>query len=76
MASNIQNHFSFGKFGEMSAHTPAAARRQGLLETFRAWRERRAAEAELQALSDRDLADIGISRYDIREAVRADRAYR
>ena len=44
--------------------------RPSLLERFRAWRATRAAEAELFALSDRDLKDIGVVRYDIRAAVR------
>ncbi len=34
-----------------------------------AWRERRLAAAELASLSDRELADIGVSRHEIPEVV-------
>ncbi|HET6183856.1 MAG TPA: DUF1127 domain-containing protein [Acetobacteraceae bacterium] len=37
----------------------------GLRARFQAHRERQAAVAELSAMSDRELADIGINRYDV-----------
>ncbi|MDE8347151.1 MAG: DUF1127 domain-containing protein [Acidocella sp.] len=77
MTTNIHNHAALGKFGELlfTRQTPmvAAERHRGLLDSFRAWRERRAAAAELSNLSDRDLADIGLTRQDIPNAVRARR---
>jgi uncharacterized protein YjiS (DUF1127 family) len=39
------------------------------LAAFRKWRRRRKAIADLQALSDRSLADIGIERSEIRSVV-------
>jgi uncharacterized protein YjiS (DUF1127 family) len=36
---------------------------------FNAWRDRRAAAAELYGLSDRELADIGLTRLQIPEVV-------
>ncbi|MBE3637690.1 DUF1127 domain-containing protein [Mangrovicoccus algicola] len=48
-----------------AGHGPAA-----LIDRARAawtrWREAETARAELYALDDRELADLGISRYDIR----------
>lgn len=38
---------------------------QRLLAGFAGWMQRRRAEAELRALTDRELADIGLSRGDI-----------
>ena len=35
------------------------------LARFRAWREQRAALAELEMMSDRELADIGLTRSDV-----------
>ena len=35
------------------------------ITAFRAWREKRAALAELEMMSDRELADIGLSRADL-----------
>lgn len=74
MTTTIDNHSSFGKFGELLfAHQrPYAGAKQhkGLLDGFKAWRQRREAEAELERLTDRELADIGVSRADIYAAVR------
>ncbi|OJW29668.1 MAG: hypothetical protein BGO51_11395 [Rhodospirillales bacterium 69-11] len=36
-----------------------------LLGSFRAWREREAALAELMAMTDRELLDIGLTRGDL-----------
>ncbi len=41
-------------------------------QAVREWRERNRARHELQRLSDRDLADIGLSRSSIERAVRGD----
>lgn len=38
---------------------------QGWLVAFRAWREKRAALAELDMMSTRELADIGLTRSDL-----------
>jgi uncharacterized protein YjiS (DUF1127 family) len=74
MSSNITNPSSLSKLGGLlftrSAAYNAAPRHKGFLEAFKAWRARRAAENELYSLSDRDLADIGLTRYDIPYAVR------
>jgi len=52
---------------------PVSAPEIGLLESyvaaFRKWRKRRAAIAELHALEDRQLADIGIGRSEIESVV-------
>jgi uncharacterized protein YjiS (DUF1127 family) len=51
-----------------------APRHKSLLDGFSSWRARRAAEEELSSLSDRELADIGVNRENIHNAVRgADR---
>jgi uncharacterized protein YjiS (DUF1127 family) len=75
MSLNISNPSSLGKRGAQPSR-PAVqqqtARRQSWLDRFRAWRAARVAEAELSALSDRDLKDIGLTRYDIRTAVRGE----
>lgn len=43
----------------------------GLVARFNAWNARRVTRNELNQLSDRELADIGITRYDIRDIVSA-----
>jgi len=72
MANSI-NHFSLGKFGAMlfARQTPmvGAERHKGLFEQFNDWREHRAATRELSGLSDRELADIGLTRQEISAAV-------
>lgn len=55
----------------------AAALRDLFAGTFgrlQAWRDRRRALAELRALSDRELADIGLSRSNLMAALTATRA--
>ncbi|MDE8348229.1 MAG: DUF1127 domain-containing protein [Acidocella sp.] len=73
MTTNILNSFSLGKLGELifTRQTPlvAAERHPTLLGSFRTWRERQSAKAELASLSDRELADIGINRQDIPSVV-------
>jgi uncharacterized protein YjiS (DUF1127 family) len=74
MSSTTQNHATLSKIGSLvfSRQTPRASaeRHAPLLKALRNWRERRAATAELSALSDRSLADIGLTRGDIARAVR------
>lgn len=43
----------------------------GLIARFNAWNARRVTRNELNQLSDRELADIGISRYEIKAVVSA-----
>ena len=80
MATNIHKQPPLGKFGELlfTRQTPhvEAERHKSLLGGFKAWRQRRAAEAELSNLSDRDLSDIGLTRAEIRKAVRVHGAFR
>jgi uncharacterized protein YjiS (DUF1127 family) len=73
MSFNISNPSFLGKRPGQpmrAALQQRVVQRPSLLERFRAWRATRAAEAELFALSDHDLKDIGVSRFDIRAAVR------
>ncbi len=74
MSSNITNPSSLSKLGGLlftrqSGYT-AAPRHKRFVDAYKAWRARRAAENELYSLSDRDLADIGLTRQDIPYAVR------
>lgn len=54
---------------EANLRAPVAPRKRhglsALLAAFAAWREKRATVRELEAMSDRDLADIGLNRADI-----------
>jgi uncharacterized protein YjiS (DUF1127 family) len=74
MSSTIRNQAPLSRIGSLvfERQTPlvAAERHPSLLNSYRSWRDRRAAEAELNALSDRSLADIGLRREDIKLAVR------
>ena len=45
---------------------------QRLLAGFAAWMQRRRAEAELMALTDRELADIGLTRADVPYVLRGE----
>ena len=69
MSSTIRNHTALSKMGSLvfARQTPllAAERHASLLSNLRNWRARRAAAAELNALSDRSLADIGVTRDEI-----------
>jgi uncharacterized protein YjiS (DUF1127 family) len=78
MANNIHNQFSLGKFGDMlfvrqtpmlcaETHPSITSRLAG---RFNAWRERRSAAAELTGMSDRELADIGVTRQEIPTLIR------
>jgi uncharacterized protein YjiS (DUF1127 family) len=76
-SSYSSNPLSLGKFGELLfvRQTPMlqAETHPSILSDlsgrFNAWRERRAAAAELAGLSDRQLADIGVSRSRISQVV-------
>ncbi len=74
MSANISNNAALGKrvgvVFTRQAPVTGAPHHPTLLESFRAWRARRAARAELFALSDRDLADIGLTRLDIEDVVK------
>jgi len=74
MSSTIKNQATLSRIGSLvfARQTPlvSAERHAPLLKTLRSWRERRAATAELSSLSDRNLADIGLTRGDIPAAVR------
>jgi len=77
MATNISDQRSLGKVGALLfvRQTPLveAERHPSLLTQFRTWRARRAAEMELSGLSDRELADIGLTRQEIPVVVRRGR---
>jgi uncharacterized protein YjiS (DUF1127 family) len=74
MSSTIQNQTTLSKFGALVfvRQTPqlAAERHSSLLNSLRDRRERRTAATELNALSDRNLADIGVMRANIPAIIR------
>jgi len=74
MATNISDQLGLSKFGALlfSRQTPmvAAERHPSLLTQLSKWHKRRAAEIELSGLSDRELADIGLTRQEIPVVVR------
>ncbi len=69
MSTTIHNQPALSKLGTlvMTREAPAAveARSGKLSRWFKAWQTRRAVAAELYAMSERDLNDIGVSRADI-----------
>ena len=73
MSSTIRNQANLSKIGSLgfAPQTPrmAAERHASLLNKLRDWHAKRAAEDELNALSDRSLEDIGLSRADIPSVV-------
>lgn len=73
MSTSIQNSSTLGKVSALlfARQSPmvAAERHTGLLASLKSWRARRAAQAELTNLSDRELADIGVTRQQIPEVV-------
>jgi len=73
MAINIPSTSPLGKLTDMFSTRTSAERAAApsLVTRLAAWRRQREAEAELARLSDRELADIGITRQSIRMAVRA-----
>jgi uncharacterized protein YjiS (DUF1127 family) len=74
MSTNIINQFVSGKLGALlftrQAGFAGAGQHKSLLGGIAAWRARRAAAAELSGLSDRELADIGLTRSQIPQAVK------
>lgn len=52
-----------------TAASPHAGLFQGYIAAFRKWRDRKAAIAELHAMEDRALQDIGISRSEIESVI-------
>jgi uncharacterized protein YjiS (DUF1127 family) len=70
MATSMSSYFTPSDRGfnsEYSAYyynTPAPAR-SGIMARIGAWLKRRAAMSELAALTDHELADIGLSRGDL-----------
>jgi uncharacterized protein YjiS (DUF1127 family) len=77
MSINISDQLGLSKFGALlfARQTPmvAAERHPSLLSQLNTWRTRRAAEIELSGLSDRELADIGLTRQEIPAIVRKGR---
>ena len=75
--ANTINHFSLGKFGALlftrQPGFPEAPEHKGVFAALAEWRRRRRAAAELSGLSDRDLADIGLTRQEIPQAARRGR---
>jgi len=74
MTTTIHKPSALGKFSAVlftrQKQYATAERHPGLLDALRAWRQRRAAVSELFRLSDRTLADIGLTRQGIYAAVR------
>jgi uncharacterized protein YjiS (DUF1127 family) len=73
MSTNISERGSLSKFGAFLfvRQTPllGAERHKGWLQQLVDWRARRMASSELSALSDRELADIGLTRQEIPAAI-------
>jgi uncharacterized protein YjiS (DUF1127 family) len=67
--ASIINNSALGKIGDLLfvRQTPAlnAETHKGIVTRFSEWRQRRKAELELSRLSDRELADIGLTRQQI-----------
>jgi uncharacterized protein YjiS (DUF1127 family) len=74
MSSTIKNQATLSRIGSLvfARQTPlvSAERHASLLNALRVWHNRRTAAQELSSLSDRNLADIGLTRGDIPAAVR------
>lgn len=74
MSSSIPNRSPLGKLGEFVFTRQSAIRKApthpSLLGRFNSWRAKVAARDELDNLSDRELADIGLTRIQIAAAVR------
>ena len=69
MSSIIENRSALSRIGDFvfTRQPPltTAERHASLAKNLHSWRARNKAEAELSALSDRSLADIGLTREDI-----------
>ncbi len=80
--TTITNLFSPAKVGSRlsgllftrQAGFTDAPRHKTMLGAWAEWRRRRLAAAELNALSDRELADIGVSRQEIPQVARRGRS--
>ena len=72
MSTNSTTTASQAGSGRISGRLAAALK--SLWTAFIAWRQRQAALAHLQAMSDRELRDIGLSRSQIECAVTGERA--
>jgi uncharacterized protein YjiS (DUF1127 family) len=76
--NQVSAELSLGKFGSLffTRQTPlrGAATHPSIFSNlaagFKAWREQREAAAELSRLSDRELADIGLTRQQIPAVIR------
>ncbi len=75
MSTTIHNQPVLSKLGSlvMTREAPAAVETRGskLSRWLQAWQARRAVAAELYAMSERDLNDIGVSRADIPDILRS-----
>ena len=78
-AYNVKAHPAFAGY-EVAEENSSAAGMRGLVARFAKWREERRNYQqvlfELEQLSDRDLADIGINRSDIRAVARGEKVAR
>ncbi len=71
--NQVSSAMSLGKFGDLifTRQAPVSGADThrgflpGLVARFQTWRAERAASAELAGLSDRELADIGVTRQQI-----------
>ncbi|GAN80516.1 DUF1127 domain-containing protein [Acidocella aminolytica] len=73
MSTTIHNHNVLGKLGSLVMPREIQAdeaQSGGLRRWFKSWQARRAVAAELYAMTDRDLNDIGLARADIPMIVR------
>ncbi|MBU6397701.1 MAG: DUF1127 domain-containing protein [Rhodospirillales bacterium] len=74
MSTTIHNRPVLSKLGALvvkrEVSAASATTRGGLSRMFQSWKARRAVAAELYAMSDRDLNDIGVSRFEIPAIVR------
>lgn len=74
MSTTIHNQPVLSKVGALVAtrEAPVEAEARGgtVSRWFKAWQARRAVAAELYAMSDRDLNDIGVSRAEIPDILR------
>ena len=70
MSMMFDTHASPFQIWRLSRRSRAAAALKGWWLAYITWRIERAAIAQLSAMSDRDLKDIGVHRSDIHRAVR------
>ena len=69
MSTTIYNRPVLSKLGALvtkrEIYAAGETNRGGLIRMFQTWKARRAVAAELYAMNDRDLNDIGVSRFEI-----------